>query len=290
MQSMVNLLLLLLAGAEASGQAAAAPRPPAGPQQLNALASTPDTGPKPCVAARCQNGWHDLSKSVWDCANTTAPTDAKFQAAIRPACAGTDLDLYYQTCTQPCCECWQAYWPAYIDLWGRCGAPASYVSGEARNGLEAKGEWLCGTGRWGACVATRWAAATFTQCTSAPDRSKLKEVFGLYRDRRSQSESCGCLRQATLGLEGMMDECQVQGREWFVDYGRRRFRDNLCGELVPAVGAGELVPAVGAVRAEELVVAGAAAGALAVAGAAFLLIPRRRTCGAGEDGRAPLLA
>lgn len=287
MQIMGNLLLLLaFAGTEASGQVATAPRSPASPQQLHAPASVPDVGPKPCIASRCQNGWHDLSKSVWDCANTTAPTDAKFQAAIGSACAGTDLDLYYQTCTQPCCECWQAYWPAYIDLWGRCGAPASYVNGEARNGLEAKGEWLCSTGRWGACVAARWNVAAFTQCTSAPDRSKLKEVFGLYRDRRSPSESCGCLHQATVALEGMMSECQVQGRQWFVDYGRRRFRENLCGELVPAAGAEELAVAP---RGPLVAVAGAV-GAVAAAGAAFFLTSRRRTRGAGEGGLAPLLA
>jgi len=201
------------------------------PVQLAAVTEKPDVDSKPCVAGRCQNGWHDLSKPVWDCVNKTAQTDSLFQSAIRSACSGNDLDVHYQTCTAPCCECWKAYWRAYIDLWERCGASPSYVNGEAHNGLKAKEDWLCGTGRWGTCVAPKWDTYSFTNCTSKPDRKKLKEVFGLFRDRRSTEESCTCLRQASFALQDMEQECQVPGAQWFVQYGERRFKENLCGHL-----------------------------------------------------------
>mmetsp|Transcript_138682 Transcript_138682/g.386746 ORF Transcript_138682/g.386746 Transcript_138682/m.386746 type:complete len:287 (+) Transcript_138682:98-958(+) len=200
--------------------------------QLEPLAKSTgnrDVDSKPCIAGRCQNGWHDLSKTVWDCVNSSAQTDAEFQSAIRSACAGHDLDVHYQTCTAPCCKCWSTYWPAYIQLWGRCGAPASYVDGEARTGLKAKEEWLCGTGVWGECVAVKWKNFNFTECTSKPDRIKLQEVFGLFRDRRYIAESCSCLHQATNTLEHVMQQCQVPDRDWFVKYGKRRLNENFCG-------------------------------------------------------------
>mmetsp|Transcript_49445 Transcript_49445/g.98194 ORF Transcript_49445/g.98194 Transcript_49445/m.98194 type:complete len:280 (-) Transcript_49445:35-874(-) len=206
--------------------------PPLAPAGL-APAGHPDVDSKPCIAGRCQNGWHDLSKPVWDCVNKTAQTDVTFQSAIRSACKGNDLDVHYQTCTAPCCECWKAYWPAYVDLWGRCGAPAEYVNGEAHNGLKAKEDWLCGTGSWGTCVGAKWNAHSFTDCTSKPDKQKLKEVFGLFRDRRSAAESCTCLQQASLVLEDLEQACQVPGAQWFVEYGKRRFKENLCGDLRP---------------------------------------------------------
>jgi len=187
-----------------------------------------DVGQKPCVANRCQNGWHDLNNHTWDCVNATLPTDEKFQAAIRNACSNNDLDVFYQTCTAPCCGCWSAYWPALLDLWGRCGAPESYVKGEGIVGLKAKEDWLCGNGQWG-CVGSKWDAYDFTQCTSGPDKQKVKEVFGLFRDRTSSAESCGCIRQANSHLFNVLEECQIPDQQWFVKYGTRRMIENRCG-------------------------------------------------------------
>jgi len=261
-----GLVVLLVAGVQASDRA--------------------DKDSKPCVAgARCQNGWHDLTKGVWDCVNTTEQTDKTFQAAIGPACSGNDLDVHYQTCTPPCCQCWKAYWPAYTALWGRCGAPASYVAGEAQNGLKAKEDWLCGNGAWGSCVAPKWDAYNFTECTSIPDKAKLREVYGLFRDRRSTDESCACIRQATLALDVMEQDCQVPGASWFVEYGKRRYKENQCGELKPYATA-ELAAAPPA----ALAALAASAGLVAAAGFLATLVPRLRARTNWAEGEASLLA
>eukprot|EP00443_Scrippsiella_acuminata_P039891 CAMPEP_0115194526 /NCGR_PEP_ID=MMETSP0270-20121206/14116_1 /TAXON_ID=71861 /ORGANISM="Scrippsiella trochoidea, Strain CCMP3099" /LENGTH=171 /DNA_ID=CAMNT_0002607831 /DNA_START=44 /DNA_END=556 /DNA_ORIENTATION=+ len=147
-----------------------------------------DRGEKPCIAGRCQNGWHDLDQRTWDCVNDNITTDVKFQSALSHVCDGIDLDVKYQTCTEPCC----AFGARIGQRSSTCGVgvalPASYVKGTGVVGLKAKEDWLCGTGVWGTCVRPRWDAlrdSAFTQCTSAADQAKLAEVFGLYRDRRS---------------------------------------------------------------------------------------------------------
>jgi len=188
---------------------------------------------KPCVAGRCQNGWHDLTRGVWTCVDDNITTDGTFLRQFESACAHKDLDVRYQTCTAPCCGCWAAYWPALLDLWGRCGAPASYIHGEGIVGLKAKEDWYCGNGMWGHCVAPKWDAAIeqLTDCSSIQDRNKLKEPFGLYRDRRSEAESCSCIRQAYPALTAILHDCKVPNWRWFLNYSERRFTDNRCGSL-----------------------------------------------------------
>lgn len=245
-----------------------------------------DLGEQPCISGRCQNGWHDLDQSTWDCVNNNITTDVKFQSALSHVCAGTDLDVKYQTCTEPCCACWSAYWPALLDLWGRCGAPASYVEGNGVTGLKAKEDWLCGTGVWGTSVRPKWDAlreSAFTQCTSAADEAKLAEVFGLYRDRRSAEETCACMQQAVPALTELLKQCDVSNWQWFKDYGQRRLRDNRCAP----VELGEIaVPT--AVDATALVSLAGVVGGSVVVG--FLAVARRRRADAELAGAfVPLL-
>lgn len=242
-----------------------------------------DRGEKPCIAGRCQNGWHDLDQSTWDCVNHNITTDVKFQSALSHVCDGADLDVKYQTCSEPCCSCWSAYWPALLDLWGRCGAPASYVKGNGVTGLKAKQDWLCGTGVWGTCVGPKWDAmrhSAFTECTSAADETKMAEVFGIYRDRRSAEETCGCIQQAAPALTELLQQCDVPNWQWFKDYGQRRLRDNQC---TPAE-LGEAAAPQKAIVATALAVGGSAAmvGLLVVA-------RRRHTDAESAGGFVPLL-
>ena len=144
------------------------------------------------------------------------------------------MDVTYQSCTAPCCGCWKAYWPQLLVLWGRCGVPANTFKGEGIVGsYKAKEDWYCGNGVWGTCVVPKWdaAQAQLTECTSGPDQSKLKEPFGLYRNRRSEAESCACLAQAYRALDSILRECQVPSWLWFKGYSQRRFTDNHCGSL-----------------------------------------------------------
>ncbi|CAE8661235.1 unnamed protein product [Polarella glacialis] len=181
-----------------------------------------------CVAAAI------TAEDPWTCVNDNITTDEKLRKKIEPACAGNDLDVTYQSCTAPCCGCWKAYWPELLDLWGRCGVPASTFKGEGTVGsYKAKEDWYCGNGVWGTCVVPKWdaAQAQLTECTSGPDQSKLKEPFGLYRNRRSEAESCACLAQAYRALDSILRECQVPSWLWFKGYSQRRFTDNHCGSL-----------------------------------------------------------
>ncbi|CAE8660650.1 unnamed protein product [Polarella glacialis] len=181
-----------------------------------------------CVAAAI------TAEDPWTCVNDNITTDEKLRKKIEPACAGNDLDVTYQSCTAPCCGCWKAYWPELLDLWGWCGVPASTFKGEGTVGsYKAKEDWYCGNGVWGTCVVPKWdaAQAQFTECTSGPDQSKLKEPFGLYRNRRSEAESCACLAQAYRALDSILRECQVPSWLWFKGYSQRRFTDNHCGSL-----------------------------------------------------------
>jgi len=241
-----------------------------------------DRGEKPCVGGRCQNGWHDLDQSTWDCVNNNITTDVKFQSKISHACAGNDLDVKYQTCTPPCCACWSAYWPALLDLWGRCGAPASYVHGNGVTGLKAKEDWLCGNGVWGS-VGAKWDAlrdSALTRCTSSADKGKLAEVFGLYRDRRSTEETCACMQQAVPVLTELLQQSGVPNWQWFENYGQRRLRDNNCaaGEAAaPNVDATKLV-----------LLSGVVGGSVVMA----VLLTVARSCRKGAEfagGFAPLL-
>mmetsp|Transcript_2555 Transcript_2555/g.5162 ORF Transcript_2555/g.5162 Transcript_2555/m.5162 type:complete len:83 (+) Transcript_2555:143-391(+) len=82
----------------------------------------------------------------------------------------------------------------------------------------------------------------------------------------------------------MEQECQVPGAEWFVEYGKRRFKENLCGKLKPV--------AVEDLSATPLPALTALAAAVVVAVAAVAvraLIACWRPEGQVE-GHAPLLA
>lgn len=242
----------------------------------------------PCVADRCQNGWHDLNKDTWTCVNDNITTDKTFHDAIGKPCSGTNLEVAYQTCTAPCCECWAAYWPALLDLWRRCGAPESYVTGQGVVGLRAKEDWLCGRGEWGQCVRPKWEAAqvnTMTACTSAPDKTKLNEVFGLYRDRRSDLETCACIGQAYVSLDSILQECEVPNWQWFQKYAQRRFHDNSCGTLRDFVP--EQLVSVARISPLFAVVVGAVASTLILA---FVVASRWRKGVVGGVGAEALLA
>jgi len=73
--------------------------------------------------------------------------------------------------------------------------------------------------------------SALTQCTSAADKAKLIEVFGLYRDRRSAEETCACIQQAVPALSELLRLCDVPNWEFFKDYGQRRVRDNGCAPV-----------------------------------------------------------
>jgi len=224
--------------------------------------------------------------------NNNLTTDKLMHAALSPACSGSDLDVQYQTCTAPCCGCWSAYWPALIDLWRRCGAPASYCEGNAIVGLKAKQDWLCGTETWGACVKPKWDALLLPQCTSEPDRTKLREAFGLYRDRRSEAESCSCIQQATPALVRIMQECSVPNWQWFEDYGQRRLQDNKCAVVEVIDAAPTSVDAAAVTQVIPWVTLAAFVGVAGGSAATVMVLAvarRRRASAECAGGLAPLL-
>lgn len=76
----------------------------------------------------------------------------------------------------------------------------------------------------------------------------MSEIFGLFRDRRYKDESCSCLKQATVALHEVGQECKVTDEPWFANYEQRRFKENRCGEIEFATKADELA------KEEDLVV------------------------------------
>jgi hypothetical protein len=108
--------------------------------------------------------------------------------------------------------------------------------------------------------------SALTQCASPSDRSKVKEVFGLFRDRRSDQETCSCIQHATLALSDVLHACQVPNAQWFTDYGQRRLKENQCAGVMEAAApkpVGTTVVALAAPLAIFAALAGVAGGAVA---------------------------